>query len=69
MTQVPGSTDVTHVVFILDASGSMGGIRGEAIELFNGQVSAIRSATEKGRSTVNFASFGTRETKVQKPKP
>ena len=37
----------------------MGAIRGEAIELFNAQVTEVRAATQNGQSTVSFATFGT----------
>lgn len=50
--------ETTHVVFILDSSGSMGAIRDEAIEMFNQQVSEARN-TSRGRTTVSFTTFGT----------
>jgi len=50
----------THVLFILDSSGSMSSIKSEAIELFNKEVANWQNAPEGvGRVTVSFATFGT----------
>ncbi len=57
--RITSQSKATHVLFILDSSGSMSSIRNEAIEMFNQQVDVTRSrAADGGRVTVSLSTFG-----------
>lgn len=51
---------ITHVTLLVDASGSMGNIREEAISMYNAQLRALKIANEKtgsGETLITLISF------------
>ncbi|CAN5192711.1 hypothetical protein BH10PSE17_BH10PSE17_18840 [soil metagenome] len=55
----PSIEPLTHVAFVLDASGSMGRDKAETIDGFNAQVAAVREgAVAAGRTTFTDVHFG-----------